>query len=1299
MVSATILGNMPSRTSLIPRKFLSRFGDVSPVLAALWLSVAVGAAQQAPSPDARVILITRQVEALSTALDAGPAPSSQRLTLTITLAPSEAQTAALDEFLAAVGTPGSPSYRQWVTPKQFAATYGATTEQIAAASAWLEAQGLRVDGVSPAGMRLTVSGFAAQVEAAFAVAVHNYEVAGHHYFANVAQPSLPAEVAGLFSSIEGLDNLPLDAATSPAGPDGTPATFVNGRATALTVANLAEVVDQNATGLLTIDGTAGLGVAPASRVAGFEAVMRQAAAQGMTTLLARSAASGNFPSTLPEVTVLTSPGDAADASTPIATRPTWQIAPGLPMDGLRYGPDLTVPSLTDFAQTISTIALKANGGRLGNINPILYELGPTPGLYTQPDDAAAGTWEPATGLGLVNREKLQAAFPAGTGTSSLQISSSAGAPVHGQSFTLTATVTSTNGGPVPLGTITFSSGQSGFPGATVALNGSGSAQWTSNQVPGGTYTVTAAYSGDANYAAESGTITFTVQPEAANFSISAPSSVALGSTVTGTVTVSSVSGVGTPNVTVTVTPSGISGATAISQTLSGASGTATGQFTFTTRQAGNVALQASCSSNDSSFSCYTPQTANVTVPQATPTVTLSISPTSPTAGQQVTFTATVSGVTGVGATGTVQFFDGATAIGSGSAPTATYTGTLAPGSSHSLTAVYQGDGNYVKATSNAVPLSVAQAPTTTTVNASTTSATFGQNVTLTITVTPSTVVNGTQPTGTLTFTGAGAVTSATVTGGSASVTLSSLAVGQYTITTSYSGDNNYTGSTGNTVVLTITQAVASLSSSLSSYSFTTGSTATLTTTVTLPGNAQLPSGSTFVATIVGVSGASYTGTFNINPGGNTGTGQVTILAPIAGSYTLQVTCPANAAFTCTPSSLAITSTATTGSGPGTGTTPTTTTLTINPTTPVAGQAVVFTATVSAAASAVAANPITGTVNFYDGTTLIGSGTISTVGPNGVATATISLTAATTSQSLTAVYQGNTVYASSTSPAISVTLSAVAASIVLSSNVTTTIAGTSVVLTATVTGSTITGLTPTGTVSFYIAGTTPALIGKATVGTAGNGVGVAVFSTSNLPSGSLTLYATYNGDNNFSSATSNSITLGLSDYTVNFTPQTLTLTQGQSGSAIAVVSLVNGFPGTVILGCTPPPDLLITCSFSPEVITGAGTATLTVTTTAAKKAAVEGGPRSSFGVAAGVTLAALLCCVLPAGRRRMPGLLLLLLALGITMNLGCSGSNSISPVAIANSGTPLGTTLLTINTAGTNGTIQVRHNYTYQVTIQ
>jgi hypothetical protein len=96
-----------------------------------------------------------------------------------------------------------------------------------------------------------------------------------------------------------------------------------------------------------------------------------------------------------------------------------------------------------------------------------------------------------------------------------------------------------------------------------------------------------------------------------------------------------------------------------------------------------------------------------TVNKANTTTTLTSSPNPSNKGQNVTFTATVSPSA---ATGTVQFFDGATSLG-----TATLTGgkvtlstsSLSPGS-HSITATYSGDANDNGSTSSVLTQTVRQ---------------------------------------------------------------------------------------------------------------------------------------------------------------------------------------------------------------------------------------------------------------------------------------------------------------------------------------------------------------------------------------------------------------------------------------------------------------------------------------------------------------------------------------------------------------------------------------------------------------
>src|SRR5262249_3808176 len=71
---------------------------------------------------------------------AGGAASDRPLHLTVTLQPRDR--AALEAFATAVSTPGSPQYRDYITPAQFADRFGAAPDTVAAVEASLRAHGL-----------------------------------------------------------------------------------------------------------------------------------------------------------------------------------------------------------------------------------------------------------------------------------------------------------------------------------------------------------------------------------------------------------------------------------------------------------------------------------------------------------------------------------------------------------------------------------------------------------------------------------------------------------------------------------------------------------------------------------------------------------------------------------------------------------------------------------------------------------------------------------------------------------------------------------------------------------------------------------------------------------------------------------------------------------------------------------------------------------------------------------------------------------------------------------------------------
>ncbi len=118
-------------------------------------------------------------------------------------------------------------------------------------------------------------------------------------------------------------------------------------------------------------------------------------------------------------------------------------------------------------------------------------------------------------------------------------------------------------------------------------------------------------------------------------------------------------------------------------------------------------------SGDNSYLASQSATRSLTGSAAPTTIVLNASPASPAVGASVTLTATISPnpLGNYVPSGSVEFFDGATALGtanlsSGVAVFTTAAGFVTTGV-HSLTAVYSGDTNFQPSTSAALPLTVA----------------------------------------------------------------------------------------------------------------------------------------------------------------------------------------------------------------------------------------------------------------------------------------------------------------------------------------------------------------------------------------------------------------------------------------------------------------------------------------------------------------------------------------------------------------------------------------------------------------
>ncbi len=226
-------------------------------------------------------------------------------------------------------------------------------------------------------------------------------------------------------------------------------------------------------------------------------------------------------------------------------------------------------------------------------------------------------------------------------------------------------------------------------------------------------------------------------------------------------------------------------------------------------------------------------------------------------------------------------------------------------------------------------------------------------------------------------------------------------------------------------------------------------------------------------------------------------------------------------------------------------TATTTSLSPSSTSTNYGQSVTYTATVVGAEG-----PATpgGTVTFLDGSTVLGTGTI---GTGGVASYTTALLPVG-SNSITARFDSDGTFATSTSAASTLTVAQATPTATLTSSMPSSVHNQGVTLTLTV-AAPYAG-TPTGTVTFYYL---DASNNHVTLGTGNlDGSGATSLLTNALPVGTITVGASYPGDASFTAATSNtrSQTVAASAAATRFTVMGLSGSPAGTAGSVTVTAL-------------------------------------------------------------------------------------------------------------------------------------------------
>jgi streptogramin lyase len=361
-------------------------------------------------------------------------------------------------------------------------------------------------------------------------------------------------------------------------------------------------------------------------------------------------------------------------------------------------------------------------------------------------------------------------------TITTNLTSSVNSSTFGDTVTFTANVS-----PVapatgtPTGTVTFLDG--GTSVATMSLDSSGDASYTTSMLFAATHTIQAIYNGDGSFmSGPSQLVPFIVQPATPTIKSMGGTFVYNGMPEPATGTVTGVFGenLGTPTFAYTDSNNVTSPNPPVSA----------GTYTVVASYGGS-----------SNYRLATDSSAMIVITKATTSTTVTTTPNPSSFGQLVTFTATVSPQISGTPTGTVALVDGSNTVTSRtlSAGSATFAVSSLTIGTRSISISYSGDANFIASTSAAITQTVGKASPTVTVASSVNPSVYGNTVTFTATLGgPS----GTgTPTGMVTFTdgsatlGMGSLNAGGVT--TYTTTATQLLPGTHTITAGYQGDSTF----------------------------------------------------------------------------------------------------------------------------------------------------------------------------------------------------------------------------------------------------------------------------------------------------------------------------------------------------------------------------------------------------------------------------------------------------------------------------------------------------------------------------
>jgi hypothetical protein len=139
--------------------------------------------------------------------ESGRVASSVRMErIMLVLKRSPEQEAALERLLAGQYDPSSPDFHHFLHAEEFGRLYGPSDSDVAAVTDWLQKHGFEIYDVNNGRTMIQFSGTSAQVEEAFQLEMHTYQVNGEAHIANDRDPSIPEALAPVITGVASLHN-------------------------------------------------------------------------------------------------------------------------------------------------------------------------------------------------------------------------------------------------------------------------------------------------------------------------------------------------------------------------------------------------------------------------------------------------------------------------------------------------------------------------------------------------------------------------------------------------------------------------------------------------------------------------------------------------------------------------------------------------------------------------------------------------------------------------------------------------------------------------------------------------------------------------------------------------------------------------------------------------------------------------------------------------------------------------------------------------------------------------------------